>query len=76
MRIPDQIEMRQDNEEPVVVSGAELAGAEPDDVNAPDGALAMHRHFAECIRDGVTPSSDVRDVINTSHLVDRLAGNG
>jgi predicted dehydrogenase len=76
MRIPDQIEMRQDNEEPVVISGAELAGAEPDDVNALDGALAMHRHFAECIRDGVTPSSDIRDVINTSHLVDRLAGNG
>ena len=74
MRIPEQIEVRQDNEEPVVVSGADLAGAEPGDVNALDGALAMHRHFAKCIRDGVTPSSDVRDVINTSHLVDRLAG--
>jgi len=74
MRIPDQIEVRQDNEEAVVVSGAKLAGAEPNDVNALDGALAMHRHFADCIRDGVTPSTDVRDVINTSHLVDRLAG--
>ena len=41
-----------------------------------DGTVAMHRHFAECARKGVAPSSDIRDVIKTSHLVDQLAGKG
>ena len=76
MRIPDQIEVLQDNQEPVVIPGAELSDEESSDVVTLDGTVAMHRHFAECIRTGVTPSSDVRDVIKTSHLVDQMAGNG
>jgi predicted dehydrogenase len=75
MRIPDQIEVLKDNKEPVIVSGAELSNEDSTDVNALDGTVAMHRHFAECIRNGVTPSSDIRDVIKTSHLVDQIAGN-
>lgn len=75
MRIPDQIEVLQDNRKPVVVSGVELSNEDSTDVIASDGTVAIHRHFAESIRNGVTPSSDIRDVIKTSHLVDQLAGN-
>jgi predicted dehydrogenase len=75
MRIPDQIEVLQVNKEPAVVSGAELSNEDSTDVYALDGTVGMHRHFAECIRNGVTPSSDIRDVIKTSHLVDQIAGN-
>lgn len=75
MRIPDQIEVLQDNKEPVVTPGVELSREDPLDTIAFDGTVAMHRHFAECIRTGVTPSTDVRDVIKTSHLVDQLGGN-
>ena len=74
MRIPDQIEVLQDNGEPNVIAAAELCDEPPADTLDIDGTAAMHRHFAECVRNGVTPSSDIRDVIKTSHLVDQLAG--
>ena len=74
MRIPDQIEVLQDNGEPRVMAAAELCDEPPADALDIDGTAAMHRHFAECVRKGVTPSSDIRDVIKTSHLVDQLAG--
>ncbi|MCH8038624.1 MAG: hypothetical protein IIC53_16105 [Proteobacteria bacterium] len=73
--IPERLEVYEDGDGPRMLTGAEIEGAKQGDRLAYDGTVAMHRHFAECIRDGVTPSSDVRDVINTSHLVDRLAGN-
>ena len=38
------------------------------------GILAMHEHFIDCIRTGETPCSDIRDVIHTSRLVERLMG--
>ena len=41
MRIPDQIEVLQDNEEPVVVSGAKLAGAEPGKADVPAAAVEL-----------------------------------
>jgi len=74
MRIPDQIEVLQNNEEPRVIAAVELSDELSDDNVAIDGTVAMHRHFAECVRTGSTPSSDIRDVIKTSHLVDQLAG--
>ncbi len=76
MRIPDQIEVLQNNEEPRVIAAVELSDEPSDDNVAIDGTVAMHRHFAECVRTGSTPSSDIRDVIKTSHLVDQLAGKG
>ena len=74
MRIPDQIEVLQDNGEPRVIAAEELYDGRPTDYLDFDGTVAMHRHFAECVRTGTTPSSDIRDVIETSHLVDKLAG--
>ena len=76
LRIPDQIEVFQDGDEPRVLSGGEISGSEPEDTRGYDGTLAMHQHLAECIRTGRTPISDIRDVIHTSHLVARLEGNG
>ena len=74
MRIPNEIEVLRDNEEPRIVAAAELSDEAPTDALDIDGTVAMHRHFAECVRNGVVPSSDIRDVIKTSHLVDQMAG--
>ena len=76
MRIPEQMEIYQDGEEPRTVSGAEIEGAEIGDTRAYDGNLTMHQHFAECVRTGKTPITDIRDVIHTSRLVARLEGDG
>ena len=74
MRIPNEIEVLRDNEEPRIMTAAELSDEAPTDALDIDGTVAMHRHFAECVRKGVAPSSDIRDVIKTSHLVDQMAG--
>lgn len=50
----------------------EVVGADEDDLFAYEGTLAMHEHFFECVRKGETPCGDIRDVIHTSRLVDRL----
>ena len=76
LRIPDQIEIYQDGDGPQMLTGAEINGTKADDPRSYEGTLAMHQHFAECIRDGKTPTSDIRDVIHTSRLVARLEGNG
>ena len=75
MRIPDQIKVYQDGDEPKVLSGAEIDGGTADDARSYDGTLTMHQHFAECIRTGQTPSSDIRDVCITSRLVAPLEGS-
>jgi len=72
MMIPDKLEIYMDNKPPELLSGAELAGADEDDLFAYEGTLAMHEHFFECVRKGETPCGDIRDVIHTSRLVDRL----
>ena len=74
MRIPQEMEILERNEQSRTVTGAELAGVEATDVQSYDGLLAMHQHFADCIRTGQTPSTDIRDVIHTSRLVARLEG--
>jgi predicted dehydrogenase len=75
MRIPESIEIYEESKDPRVLSGAEVAGMDAGDFFAYEGTLAMHQHFVECVRKGETPSSDIRDVIHTSLLVDRLAGD-
>lgn len=74
MRIPQEIEILLDGSERKVLSGAELNDKDPDDVDTYEGVLTMHQHFVDCIHTGEIPSSDIRDVIHTSHLVDQLAG--
>jgi len=74
MRQPEQIEILEDGKPPRILSGAEVAGVDASDVDRYEGVLTMHEHFVDCIQKGETPSSDIRDVIHTSFLVDQLAG--
>jgi len=75
MRIPEQLELYEDGGEPRTIPGARIDGAETGGTRAYDGTLSMHQHFAECIRTGRTPLTDIRDVVHTSELVSRLEGN-
>jgi len=74
MKLPEEIEILQNGSNRKVLSGAEIAGKDPKDVDSYEGVLTMHQHFVDCIRNGETPCSDIRDVIHTSYLVDQLAG--
>jgi hypothetical protein len=74
MHMPKQIEIVEDNKEPRIVPGYELTGTDPDDEPSYEGVLAMHQHFVDCIRNKEIPCSDIRDVIKTSHLVEKLMG--
>jgi virulence factor len=74
LRLPEQIEIYEDGKGPQTLSGAEVAGKDPNDVASYEGVLSMHQHFIECIQKGEVPCSDVRDVIHTSRLVEQLEG--
>ena len=76
MDIPSQIEVIRDNGEPSIIPATDLYDGPTTDALDVDGTVAMHRHFAHCVRTASTPSTDIRDVIHTSRLVDRLAGKG
>lgn len=75
MRLPERIEIYEDGSGPRVLGGADITGTDIEDVDSYEGVLTMHQHFVDCIRSGETPISDIRDVIHTSRLVDRLAGD-
>jgi len=74
MHIPRQIEICEDGKAPRIINGWELTGTDPNDEATYEGVLAMHQHFADCVINKRIPCSDIRDVIKTSHLVDRLMG--
>ena len=74
MRLPERIEILEDKQDPVSLSGAEIAGKDPGDVPSYEGVLAMSQHFMQCIRTGQVPCTDIRDAIHTVRLVDRIAG--
>lgn len=74
MHMPKQIEICDGSKEQRIIPGHELSGTDPDDEPSYEGILAMHQHFVDCIKNGETPCSDIRDVIQTSHLVDQLMG--
>lgn len=70
-RLPDAVRIvADDGREDSLVTGAELAGS--DDELSYEGVLDMHRDFVACIRDGRQPLTDVREVIATMRLVERL----
>ncbi len=73
MRLPEQIEILEDGKPSRVLGGHEVDGVDPNDVDRYEGVLSMHEHFIECIQKGEVPCSDIRDVIQTSLLVDQLA---
>lgn len=74
MQIPERMEIYEDNSGPEILTGAQICGTDPSDAIRYEGTLEMHSHFAQCIHNGETPCSDIRDVIKTSHLVDQLEG--
>ena len=74
MQILEQIEIYEDNNGPQILTGAQICGTDARDAMRYEGTLEMHEHFVQCIHNGDTPCSDIRDVIHTSHLVDQLEG--
>ncbi|MGB9598123.1 MAG: Gfo/Idh/MocA family protein [Candidatus Poribacteria bacterium] len=74
MHMPKQIEICEDGKPPRIVYGWELTGTDPNDEPTYEGVLAMHQHFVDCVRNKKIPCSDIRDVIKTSLLVDKLMG--
>ena len=69
MKLPEEIDIREDDQQ-TVLQGWEINGDDPEDVPRYEGALAMHEHFVESVRNHTTPVSDLRDVIHTIRLVD------
>ncbi len=74
MKIPEEIEILEDNQT-TILGGWEIDGVDKDDVPAYEGVLTMHQHFVECIKQGEVPLTDLRDVIHSIRLVDRIEGS-
>ena len=73
MKIPREIDILEDDRT-TVIGGWEVDGVDEGDVRRYDGTLTMHEHFLGCIEKGTPPLTDLRDVIHTVHLVDRIEG--
>lgn len=72
---PDRAEIWRDNAtQPLVVTGAELAGT--DDPRVTYGFLGESRHFLESVRAGVSPSPNFADAARTMALCERLERGG
>lgn len=73
MKIPEEIEILEDNKRRVL-RGWEVDGVDEKDVPRYEGTLTMHEHFVDCVINGKTPLTDLRDVIHSIDLVDRIEG--
>jgi virulence factor len=73
MKIPEEIEILEDNKRRVL-RGWEVDGVDEKDVPRYEGTLTMHEHFVDCVVNGKTPLTDLRDVIHSIDLVDRIEG--
>ena len=73
MKIPEEIEIHEDNNRSTM-GGWEVDGVDQRDSPSYEGVLTMHRHFADCVRNREVPLTDLRDVINSIHLVDQIEG--
>ena len=69
MKLPEEIDIREDDQQ-TVLQGWEINDDDPEDTPRYEGALAMHEHFVESVRNQTIPFSDLRDVIHTIRLVD------
>jgi hypothetical protein len=70
--VPDTLEILADNKPPIRLTGAELVKSEDEALY--EGTLSAHEHFIECIREGREPIANLRDVVKTCRLLDRLEG--
>ena len=73
MKVPEEIEILEDNQRHTM-GGWEVDGVDKSDVDRYEGVLTMHEHFVDCILNKKVPISDLRDVINSIHLVDQIEG--
>jgi hypothetical protein len=73
MKIPEEIEIYEDNDRSVM-GGWEVDGVDQRDTPNYEGVLTMHRHFVECVRNRQVPLTDLRDVINSIRFVDQIEG--
>ena len=73
MKIPEEIEILEDNKSRVL-RGWEVDDVDEKDVPRYEGTLTMHEHFVDCVVNGKTPLTDLRDVIHSIDLVDRIEG--
>jgi predicted dehydrogenase len=75
MKIPEEIEIREDNQTQIL-KGWEVDGVAEEDRARYEGTLTMHEHFVDCILNGKVPITDLRDVIHTVRLIDRIEAPG
>ena len=73
MKIPEEIEIHEDNKKHTM-GGWEVDNVDQGDGPRYEGVLTMHEHFIECIQKKEIPISDLRDVIHSIHLVDQIEG--
>lgn len=69
MQIPEQIEIFQDNSNPVILTGGSINKSDAGRVHDYDGTMEMHNHLISSIQKGQIPINDIRDVVHTSNLV-------
>ena len=74
MQIPGQIEIFQDNRNPVMLTGESLNKSDKGRVHDYDGTMEMHNHLISSIEKGQIPINDIRDVVHTSDLVAKIEG--
>ena len=69
IQIPEQIEIFQDNSNPVILTGGSINKTDAGRVHDYDGTMEMHNHLISSIQKGQIPINDIRDVVHTSNLV-------
>tara|TARA_B100000686_G_C16767200_1_gene962622 strand:- start:260 stop:1204 length:945 start_codon:yes stop_codon:yes gene_type:complete len=74
MQIPEQIEIFQDNSNPVILTGGSINKSDAGRVHDYDGTMEMHNHLISSIQKGQIPINDIRDVVHTSNLVASIEG--
>ena len=74
MQIPEQIEIFQDNSNPVILTGGSINKSDAGRVHNYDGTMEMHNHLISSIQKGQIQINDIRDVVHTSNLVASIEG--
>ena len=71
IKIPEEIEIHEDNQTRTL-GGWEIDGVDKDDVPRYEGLLHMHEDFIDCVNNDRQPIADIRDVIHSIDLVDKI----
>ena len=71
MKIPAEITILEDNQSRTL-GGWEIDGVDEDDVPRYEGLLHMHEDFIDGVNNNKQPIADIRDVIHSIDLVDKI----